>query len=124
VNEICLYKDGLPYPRPAIKLDIEKKKCADAYHHFMTGLNGAYSRFVPGKLTMEDYMDGYTLFCYNMSPDQSGTVHPGSLHNANSNIRLEMKFKKPLEKNITLLVYHELDLTLEIRRDRRVTVND
>jgi hypothetical protein len=35
-----------------------------------------------------------------------------------------MKFKNPLPKNITLLVYYELDLTLEIRRDRRVTVND
>lgn len=124
LSEICLYKDGVPYPRPMIKMDIENEQCADAYHHFMTGINSSYSRHVPSKLTMNDYMNGFTFFCYNMSPDQCNTVHPGSLHNANSNIRMELKFKEALQKNITLLVYHELDLTLEIRQDRRVSVNE
>ena len=124
LQEICLYKDGVPYPRPMIKLDIENGICADAYHHFMTSLKAAYSRFVPGRLTMEDYKSGYTLFSYDMSPDQLGSVHPGSLHDANANIRLEMRFKSPITHNVTLLVYCEEDYLMEIRKDRRVSVNN
>jgi hypothetical protein len=110
------------YPRPIIKLDIENKVCADAYHNFMTSLNAAYSRHVP-TITLYEYMNGFTLFSYDMSPDQMGSTHPGSILNMNSNIRLEMKFKKPTKTNITLLVYSEMDHLMEIHRDRRVTVD-
>ncbi len=34
-----------------------------------------------------------------MSPDHFGSVHAGSIHYANSNIRLEMKFKAVLAQN-------------------------
>lgn len=122
VTEICLYKDGVPYPRPMIKMDFDEGHCADAYHHFMTSLGGACTRVVP-MITMDDYMKGYTLFSYDMSPDQMGSTSPGALLNLNSNIRLEMKFKTPLARNITLLVYYQMDQLMEIHRDRRVTVD-
>jgi hypothetical protein len=124
LTEICLYKDGTPYPRPPIRLDIENGQCAEAYHHFMTSVNAAYTRWIPGKLTLHEYMNGYTLFSYDMSPDQLGSIHPGSIHGATSNIRLEMKFKRPLEKNVTLLIYSEEEFLMEIRKDRTVTVNN
>lgn len=122
LREIGLYKDGTPYPRPLVKLDMENHECAEAYHNFMSSLNGAYSRNVPS-ITMSEYKEGYTLFSYDMSPDQMGSIHPGSMLNMNSNIRLEMKFEKPVSTNITLLVYSEYDHLMEIHRDRRVTID-
>lgn len=122
LSEICLYKDGNAYPRPLIKLDFAKEKCADAYHNFMTSLNAAYTRNVP-HITMKEYMTGYTLFSYDLSPDQMGSTPPGGMLNMNSNIRLEMKFKQPTTKNITLLVYNEMDHLMEIHKDRQVTVD-
>lgn len=121
LSEICMYKDGSPYPRPMIKLDIANDVCADAYHNFMTSLHAAYSRHVP-PITMEDFKNGYTLFSYDMSPDQLGSLHPGSVLNMNSNIRLEMRFSKPLPKNVNVMIYYEMDHLMEIHRDRRVTV--
>ncbi len=120
--EICMYKDGMPYPRPMIKLDIENENCTEAYHYFMTSLGGACTRNVP-LLTIDEYMQGYTLFSYDMSPDQMGSLNPGTLVNMNSNIRLEMKFKRPVDKNITLLVYHQIGQLMEIHRDRQVTLD-
>jgi hypothetical protein len=122
LTEICMYKDGVPYPRPLIKLDMENGICADAYHHYMTSLGGANTRNVP-LLTMDEYMNGYTLFSYDMSPDQMGSLNPGTLMNMNSNIRLEMKFKQPISKNITLLVYYQIGQLMQIHRDRQVTVD-
>jgi hypothetical protein len=120
--EIAMYKDGIPYPRPVLKLDMATSECAEAYHNFMSSLNGAYSRNVP-MLTLADYKKGFTLFSFDMSPDQMGSIHPGSLLNMNSNIRLEMKFKTALRKNVTLLVYSEIEHLMEIHRDRRVSID-
>ena len=123
LTEVCLYKDGMPYPRPPIKFNAEQKETAEAYHHFMTSLNGVYSRIVP-YVTPEEYVQGYFLVSYNMAPDQFiGSVHPGSLLNAHSNLRLEMRFKEPLKESVTLLVYYEFDHLMEIQKDRRVLVD-
>jgi hypothetical protein len=120
--EFCLYKDGMPYPRPMIKLDIENEQCAEAYHHFMSSLGAAYSNMVPD-IELQKYMQGTTLFSFDMSPDQLGSVHPSGLMVSPCNLRLEMKFKKPLPTNINLLVYTETEHLLEIHRDRRVFID-
>ena len=119
--EVCMYKDGIPYPRPLIRLDMSQGKYVEAYHHFISSLNGAYTRVTPN-VTPEEYRKGYFMLGYNMSPDQMGSVHPSTLMNASSNVRLEMKFKQPTDKNVTLLVYYELPTLMELQRDRRVTV--
>ena len=122
LSEICLYKDGIPYPRPMLKLNFSHNKGAEAYHNFMLSLGSAYSDQVPD-ITKKEFMDGFTLFSFDMSPDQLGSVHPGSLLNMNSNIRLEMKFRSPTTQNITLLIYSESEHLMEIHRDRKVTVD-
>jgi hypothetical protein len=105
-----------------IRLDFATNRYAEAYHHFMTSLNGTYTKWGPN-ISAAEYRNGYTLFSYDMSPDQLGSIHPGSLHNANSNIRLEMKFKAALTHNVTLIVFSEEEHLMEIHRDRRVTIN-
>ena len=122
LSEICLYKDGIPFPRPMLRIDFSENKSAEAYHNFMLSLGGAYSDRVP-TVTKNEFMNGFTLFSFDMSPDQMGSIHPGSLLNMSSNIRLEMKFRRPLNKNITLLVYSEMEHLMEIHRDRKVTVD-
>lgn len=122
LTDVCMYMNGAPYPRPAIKLDAEEGKIAEAYHYFMTSINAAYSRVVPD-ITMEDYQNGYFLISYNMAPDQFiGSAHPANLLKAHSNIRLEMKFKKPLKENVTLLVYYEYTHVAEVTKPRQVHV--
>ena len=122
LNEIALYKDGMPYPNPILKMDFEKNIYAEAYHNFMKALGAAYSNSVP-PIKKEEYAKGFALFCYNMAPDQSNTVTSASVLNMNSNVRLEMKFSKPLAKNVTLLVCGVFENFLEISKDRRVTVS-
>lgn len=122
LTQIVLYKDGMPYPKPPLNMDFENGDYAEAYHNFMCSLNGSYSKSVP-HITMKDYKNGYTLFSFDMSPDQLGSVQPGSMLKMNSNIRLEMKFKTALTQNVTLLVYSEEDHLMEINRERRVAVD-
>jgi hypothetical protein len=74
-------------------------------------------------VTLAEYGAGFTLLSFDMSPDQTGSMHPATLLNMNANVRLEMKFKKALPENVTLLIYSEMENLMEIHRDRRVTVN-
>jgi hypothetical protein len=104
-------------------MDFEKKKWIDAYHLYMKSNGAAYNKNFAPTVTLAEYGNGFTLFNFDMSPDQTGSMHPATLLNMNANVRLEMKFKKPLPMNVTLLVYSEIDNLMEIHRDRRVTVN-
>jgi hypothetical protein len=122
ISEICLYKDGVPFPRPLTRMSFDDGKCAEAYHNFMMSVNGSYTKMVPD-ITMNDFMNGYTLFSYDMAPDQIGSINHSSMLNKYSNIRLEMKFSPRTTSNITLLVYCERDHLMEIHKDRRVTID-
>lgn len=122
VREICLYKDGMPFPRPMARLDFKNGKVAESYHNFMLALKGSYSRFVPN-VTIDEFKQGFTLFVYDMSPDQLGSVNHESLLNRYSNVRLEMKFAEKTPTSITLLAYSERDHLLEIFEDRRVNID-
>ncbi len=112
----------MPYPCAPLYMDFEKKKWTEAYHSFMKSIGAAYTKNFAPPVTLVEYGNGYTLFCFDMSPDQTGSMHPATLLNMNANVRLEMKFKQPLPENVTLLVYSEIENLMEIHRDRRVTV--
>ena len=122
VGEITLYKDGMPYPCPSMRMDFENQKYAEAYHNFMKSLGAAYSNKVP-PVKKEEFGAGFFIVVYDMSPDQSGSVQSASMLSMNSNVRLEMKFAKALPKNVTLLVYAEYENAMEITKDRQVIVN-
>jgi hypothetical protein len=122
VSEIGLYKDGMPYPYPATKMDFDNHVYSEAYHNLMKANRTAYTNKAI-TIDMADFANGYSIFSFDMSPDQLGSISPASLLKINSNIRLEMKFKEALPKNVTLLVYYETVNLMEIQKDRRVTVH-
>ena len=122
VSEIGLYKDGMPYPYPIIKTDFPNQLYAEAYHNFMKSLGAAYTNKVT-TIDKTDFGSGFTLFSYNTSPDQLGSISPASLLKMSSNLRLEIKFSEALPKNVTLLVYYETMNLMEVHKDRRVAIN-
>jgi hypothetical protein len=122
VSEIGLYKDGMPYPCPVMRMDFKNKGFAEAYHNFMKSIGAAYSNNVP-PIKKDEYGEGFTLFSYDMSPDQSQSVVPATMLKMSSNIRLEMKFNSALTENVTLIVYAVFENLMEITKDKRVKVS-
>jgi hypothetical protein len=121
ISEIGLYKDGMPYPCPVLRMDMANGKWSEAFHTFYKSLGFDNSFHVPA-IKKSDYGKGYTLFSYDMSPDQSQTTVPASMLRTSSNIRLEMKFSSALAENVTLIVYAVFENLMEISKDRRVRV--
>jgi hypothetical protein len=121
VSKIGLYKDGMPYPCPVLKPDFTKKLFGETFLCFLKSLGAINSNIVPA-IKLDEYSQGYTLYSFDMSPDQSQSVVPASMLKMSSNIRLEMKFGEALAKNVTLIVYAVFENLMEISKDRRVKV--
>jgi len=70
---------------------------------------------------MSDFAAGYCIFPFDLSPslldgDQIELIRSGSL-------RLELKFAKPLEEPIHVLMYGEVDSLIEIGSNREVVTD-
>ena len=59
------------------------------------------------------YIDGYFMLLFDLTPD-FGASEGYSSHMDNCNIRLELKFSKPLPDSITCLLYLEYDNSIRI----------
>jgi hypothetical protein len=121
LREIGLYKNGIPYPRPITKVNFANKNYTYAYHQFMASIQAAYNRHVPN-ISIEEWAQGTTFFSWDMSPDQYGGEDPHTIANRPANIRLAMNFEQPTAVPITLLVYYEQDLRIQIDHTRTVSV--
>jgi len=76
---------------------------ASGIHHSNSGL----------QITHDMYINGYYMLCFDLTPDGSAseghTSHPDSC-----NIRVELKFSKPLPETITGIFYLEFDDSVRI----------
>ena len=74
-----------------------------------------------GLISKDGFEDGYTIFRFKIREDTGGRIAE-STQRAHS--RLKLKFKQPLEKNITLLVYGKFAASVEIDHKKKVTVHE
>jgi hypothetical protein len=125
IKEIGLFVNGQPYPNPMIKMDFETKETFEAYYFLMASL-GAMNVPDPPVLTKADFDAGNTtLFAFNLSPDQYSGPNPKELYNQPANIRLHVKFAKgSATKNITLVIYYEVNTVMKVNKTRSVMFID
>ena len=83
---------------------------ASGIHHSNSGL----------QITHDMYINGYFMLLFDLTPDRSAseghTSHPDS-----GNIRVELKFSKPLPEPITCIFYLEFDNSVRIDYARKVS---
>jgi hypothetical protein len=69
-------------------------------------------------ISREDYVDGYTLFCFDLSPDLGESDHFNLIKSGS--LRLGLSFGEQLAQTINVVVYAEFQNVLEIDRNRNV----
>lgn len=70
------------------------------------------------QISREDYADGYTLYCFNLTPDLSSGENFNLIKQGN--LRIEIQFASALQHTVNLIVYAEFDSVLEIDHSRNV----
>jgi len=82
---------------------------ASGIHHSNSGL----------QITHDRYINGYFMLFFDLTPDRSVSEGHQS-HPENGNIRIELKFSKPLPEAITCLLYLKFENSVLIDFSRNV----
>lgn len=122
IREVCLYVNGLPYPRSALKMDFETKNTFEAYFALMTAFRGTENPDPP-MITKEEFDTGKaTLFAFNLAVDQNETSNALSSFNQPASLRLHVKFKQTTvsSTNYTMIVLYEMRSVMSFNKSRQV----
>jgi len=74
------------------------------------------------QITQDVCVNGYFMLLFDLTPVQDASEAHTS-HHEEGNIRVELKFAKPLSEAITCLLYLEFDNNVLINLARNVTTN-
>lgn len=110
-NFVGVYVDGQPVPHQPMQLDFENGNYIRAYQNLFLNSEGLH-------LSRTEFAEGYTLFLFDLSPDLCEGEHFNLIRH--SNLRIELKFNKSLEKTVSLIVFAEFELLIEINKSRNV----
>lgn len=120
VNFLCLYHQGTQIPPKGLRPNFAAGEVTQSYMTLFTGTNSAWSDESSG-ITMHDYANGYTLFCFDLTPSLEHSHAAFEVSRAGP-LRVEMQFSNALAVPYNVVVYAELDGHVEITKTREVLV--
>lgn len=118
---LSIYADGHAYPARPLQPLFQSGQYVREYYH-MIQTTGRHLKDRSLAVTRSDFGHGYSLFCFNLEPDdgQSGNV---SLIKT-GNVRLEVRFRTALPRTINIICYSVFDSVIEISNQRQVLVDN
>ena len=120
LNYISLYHQGSQIPAKGLRPDFAAGEFTRSYMTLFTGTNSAWSDVTSG-ISLLEYANGYTLFCFDLTPSLVHTHAAFEVSKAGP-IRLECQFAEALSHPYVAIVYAETDGHVEITKTREVLV--
>lgn len=119
LNYLAFFLNGIQYPEKAFTPDFGKGLYVREYLNLFEATNQDNIDSCIN-LNREAFLKGNNIFAVNFAPDlQSGCCSSGYVNPIKfGSLRLQVRFNKPLEKAITVLVYLDYDTLLEINQER------
>ncbi len=117
ISSIALFKDGQPVPAKALEPNFDNQMYVRSYQSLF-GAIGKYGQDEGNQLSREDYLNGYTLFAFDLTPElEEGDTCSGAHE---GNLKLEIHFSKPLPNTINVIVLGEFANIIEINANREI----
>ena len=121
LSSIAVFADGVQFPQVAFTPDFETKQCAREFIALYRSLdqNGTDSYM---RMSMDEYIKDKVIIPFQLSPDSSnGAGAEGHLSPPrHGNLRMEIRFKKPLSAVVNCVVFAQFDNTIEIDQNHNV----
>ena len=114
--------NGKQIPAEGLTLNTDhEKKSVIAYRTFFeaSGIHHSNSGL---QITHDMYINGYFMLLFDLTTDR-GASEGHTSHPDIGNIRVELKFRKPLPDPITCIVYLEFDNSVRIDYSRNVSTD-
>ena len=117
LNFLALYADGQQIPAKPLQPNFDRNKAVRSYLSLFSGTGMLYQD-EGNNIDRDEYMQGFTLFAFDLTPDLNDGGHFNLVKQGN--LRLELHFAKPLPDTICVIVYAEFDNIIEVDRSRNV----
>ena len=118
VNQIKVYLDGQGQHVKPIEPNFTGAQYITAYSSMFAGSGKLFQNEGTG-ISREDYTGGYTLYGFDLSPDQCESGGHFNLVKEGS-VRLDMKFGVALPNTINIIACAEFENIIEIDRNKNV----
>ena len=116
----ALFLDGQQIPSQALQPNFAEGTYVRCYQTLF-GAVGKFGQDEGNAVTMKEYPQGYTLLCFDLTPDLEDDGHFNPIKEGN--IRLELQFAAGLPNTINVIVLAEFENVIQISQDRKVAKN-
>ncbi|XP_064625917.1 uncharacterized protein F54H12.2-like [Lineus longissimus] len=121
VSQIGLRRNGQSIPYEPLQFDFEEDNYFMGYFSMMFGTN-LWSSNISNGISMESYKNGFTLYGFNLTPDDSSGLNWNLVESGN--ISLDIRLKRPSDHSITIMAYLESDAVMEIESSRNIIYDE
>ena len=122
INYFALSVDGVQVPSRQLQPNFESDLFVEAFHSLFSG-TGIHFLNQGNCISRDAFKKGYCLFVFDLTPDLSANSNTHFNLVRHGNVRIDVRFSKPLTDNINCLVYGEFDSILEIDSTRQCIVD-
>lgn len=119
LSNIRLAVDNIPIPRAPQKLNFEGNIYLEAYHNLFRSLNYTDIDDSNIDLTINDFKNGYSIFCFSTSPELRESPNLNLLRQGN--VSLTLTFSAALTEAVTAIIFSTSPSLVEINAERHVT---
>ncbi|KAL2104347.1 hypothetical protein ACEWY4_001215 [Coilia grayii] len=120
VEFLALYVDGEQHPSKPFQPQYNNSMAVREFYQLALS-TGRHLKNKPLVIDRLDYMAGYTLYAFNLSPDEEQGQNLSLIKSGN--IRLETRFRRALPHTINLIVYAIFDSIIEVSNRRQVLID-
>lgn len=118
LNHLALEIDGRLIPAKALSPNFESKQYLDSYEQLLDSMGRLHMPDPYLAFDRWDYINGNTIFGFDLTPSKSGLGSMALVHRGN--MRIHLGWAKALPSTITLIIRFAYDNVVEITRDRMI----
>jgi hypothetical protein len=117
IDYLALNVAGKQVPAKPLQPDFTNDQYTRSYVSLFSG-TGYMGHDRGNQISREEYAKGFTLFAFDLTPDQDEGGHFHLVKQGN--LRLELHFKTALPETVNVIVYAEFDNVIEVDKARNV----
>ena len=117
---LAVYVDGQQFPSKPLQPNFEAGSAVREFYQ-LAMTTGRHLKNQALSIDRGDFLNGYTLYAFNLTPDEDCGQHISLIKSGN--IRLEARFRQPLPNTVNLLIYAVFDSIIEVSNRRQVLVD-
>ena len=115
INFLEVNVDRMSAPSEALHPNFQEGEYTSSYLNLF---GGGFTK--SSIISMKDFPNGYSLFLFNLQRQTGGDLYSREKH---GNVRVKVKFAKPLQENVTAVVYAKFPAMATINASRNVVLD-